>query len=185
MPYGSFARRWFETPHDYVNFNLALTYYRMRRFPEAEAAFRKTLEIAPSFPWTRGMLGVALAAQGKAEEGLAVMRQDADEAMRLVSLPVVLQAAGHHDEAEEALHKQIEYWGDTGAYFVALSYARRGDHDLAIEWLERAYDQRDAALIEMFGDPVLDGLADDPRFIAYLRKMKLPEWPTQTSAAST
>ena len=57
------------------------------------------------------------------------------------------------------------------------SYAQRGDHDRAIEWLERAYKQRDAALIEVFGDPLLDGLADDPRFKAFLRKMKLPEWP--------
>ena len=50
--------------------------------------------------------------------------------------------------------------------------------------MKRAYEQRDPALIEMFGNPNLDSLADDPRFQAFLRKMKLPEWPSQTIAAA-
>jgi TolB-like protein/Tfp pilus assembly protein PilF len=163
--------------HDYVNYNLAFTHYRMRRFPEAEAAFRKTLEVAPTLPWTRGMLGQTLLMQRKFDAALAVVQEDPDESMRAVELPVVLWAIGRRTESDEALSKQIEHWRDTGAYYVALTYAQRGDHDLAMKWLERAYDQRDLALIEMFGDPVFDSLADDPRFKAFLRKMKLPEWP--------
>ena len=170
--------------YDYVNFNLGLTYYRMRRFAEAEAALRKTLEVAPSLPWTRGVLGQTLRMQGRIEDALAVVQEDADESMRLVALPAVLWAAGRRAESDEALNKQVEQWGDTGAYFVALSYAHRGDHDLAMKWLDRAYEQRDLALIEMFGEPIFDGFADDPRFRAFLRKMKLPEWPTQAIAAT-
>ena len=110
--------------------------------------------------------------------------EDVDDAMRAVSLPIVLWGAGRHAEAEAALREQIDHWGDTGAYFIARSYGYRGDHDLALEWLERAYEQRDPALIEMFGNPNLDSLADDPRFKAFLRKMNLPEWPTQAIAAT-
>jgi len=29
----------------------------------------------------------------------------------------------------------------------------------------------------MTGEPLLDNIAADPRFKAFLRKMKLPEWP--------
>jgi adenylate cyclase len=171
--------------HEYVMLNLGITYYRARRFAEAEAALMKLFEISPGFPWTRGILGEALMRQGKLDEAVTIAQEDADDAMRAVSLPIVLWGAGRRDEADTALRAQIEHWGDTGAYFIARSYGHRGDRDLALQWLERAYEQRDPALIEMLGNPNFDSLADDPRFKAFLRKMKLPEWPSQTIAAGT
>jgi tetratricopeptide (TPR) repeat protein len=113
--------------------------------------------------------------QGKLDDALAIVQADSDEKLRLVALPIVLQAAGRTDEADTALRAQIEQWGDTSASYVALSYAHRGDHDLALEWLERAYEQRDPALIEVLRDPLFGSLASDPRYQAFLRKMKLPE----------
>ena len=65
-----------------------------------------------------------------------------------------------------------------------MTYAYRGDHDLALQWLERAYKQKDAGLIEIVGEPLFKSMADDPRYKAFLRKMKLPEWPTQAIAAT-
>ena len=51
--------------------------------------------------------------------------------------------------------------------------------------LSAPIEQKDPFLITMIGEPLFDGLADDPRFKAFLRKMKLPEWPNQTTAART
>jgi tetratricopeptide (TPR) repeat protein len=170
--------------HDYVIFNLGLTYYRARRFADAEREFRELLEVEPGFPWTRGMLGLTLLLQGKTEAALAIVQQDVDEEMKLLTLPLALWAAGRHDEADQTLRAQIRHWGDRGAYYVALSYAHRDDRDRTLEWLQRAYEQGDPALFEMFGDPLFDSIADDPRFKAFLRKMKLPEWP-QSSVAAT
>ena len=65
-------------------------------------------------------------------------------------------------------------WADTAAFYVAQSYAYRGDHDLALEWLERAYKQKDADLVEIVGEPLFKSIADDPRYKAFLRKMNLP-----------
>jgi len=58
-----------------------------------------------------------------------------------------------------------------------MTYAYRGDHDRALEWLERAYQQKDASLDEIVGEPLFKNLADDPRFKAFLRKMNLPTEP--------
>jgi serine/threonine protein kinase len=44
----------------------------------------------------------------------------------------------------------------------------------AMEWLERAYKQRDAGLSEMRGDPLLRNIEKDPCYRAFLEKMKLP-----------
>jgi hypothetical protein len=56
-----------------------------------------------------------------------------------------------------------------------MTYAYRGDHDLAFQWLDRAYQQKDRSLEEILGEPLFKNLASDPRFKAFLRKMNLPE----------
>ena len=54
-------------------------------------------------------------------------------------------------------------------------YATRGDVDLAFEWLERAYDQRDPGVTETKRDPQFRSLHADPRWERFLRKMKLAD----------
>jgi len=59
------------------------------------------------------------------------------------------------------------------AYQVATVYAARNELELAFQWLERAYDQRDPGLSEMKCEPLLRALHADPRWEAFLRKMGL------------
>jgi len=116
----------------YVMFNLATTLYGAGRFADAEAAYRKLLEVAPDFLWAPYRLGETLLAEGKSEED------------RLALLPIVLQAAGRKAEADEALQTLITKSADDNAYYVAMTYAYRGEHDLAFQWLEWAYLRRSA-----------------------------------------
>jgi len=153
---------------------LGHTYYRAGRIEEAEIMYRKVLELAPGFVGVRIYLGMTLLAQGEPEAALATAQQEVDEATRLCVLPVMLQAAGHKAEADAALQAQIAQLADTGAYWVAQTYAYRGDHDLALQWLERAYQQKDPFLGELVGEPLFKRIADDPRYKAFLRKMNLP-----------
>jgi TolB-like protein len=159
----------------YTVWNLGNTYYRAGRLAESESMYRKSLELAPDFGWARPYLAKTLLAQDKPEAALATLQQEVDKSNRLLFLPLVLQAAGRQAEADEALKAQIARWADTGAFFVALTYAYRGDHDLAMQWLERAYKQKDAVLVEIVGEPMFKSMAGDPRYKAFLRKMKLPE----------
>ena len=158
--------------------NLGFTYYGAGRFADSEGVYRKLLEIQPDFVWGRNYLGLTLLAQGKAEEALAVVQQQVDDGERLKLLPIVLQAAGRPAESDEALSAQIARWENTGAFYVAMTYAYRGDHDHAIEWLERAYQQKDTWLATTItGEQLFKGMADDPRYQSFLRKMNLPESP--------
>jgi TolB-like protein/tetratricopeptide (TPR) repeat protein len=159
----------------YAIWNLGNSYYLAGRFAESESTYRKLLELAPDFGWTRPYLGKTLLAQGKPEAALAMVQQEANEGSRLLFLPLVLQAVGRRAEADDALKYLIEKWADTQAFYVAQNYAYRGDHDLALQWLERAYRQKDSGLTEIVGEPLFKGLADDPRFRAFLQKMNLPE----------
>jgi hypothetical protein len=81
-----------------------------------------------------------------------------------------------------ALNEQVERLGTIFPYTIALTYAHRGEKDIAIQWLEEAYKQHDASLLEMVGEPLLRVLYGDERFKAFLRKMKLPtDWASEAS----
>jgi tetratricopeptide (TPR) repeat protein len=154
---------------------LATTLYRTGRFADAEAAYRKLVELGPDYASARGYLAKTLLAQGKPEAALAMAQQEGSEANRLDILPIVLQAAGRRAEADDALKALATKYADTDAYYVAMSYAYRDDHDLALQWLERAYQQKDGNLVRIVGEPLFKSLATDPRYKAFLRKMNLPE----------
>jgi hypothetical protein len=50
----------------------------------------------------------------------------------------------------------------------------QGGTDKALEWLDRAYAQRDPSLMSTKIDPLLKSLHSDPRFTAFLKKLNLP-----------
>jgi hypothetical protein len=45
---------------------------------------------------------------------------------------------------------------------------------MALEWLEKAYAERDSIMIYILNDPSLDPLHNIPRFKDLLRRMALP-----------
>ena len=53
---------------------------------------------------------------------------------------------------------------------IAIVYAQKGDDDRAFSWLERAYEQRDAGMIELKADPELEPLRNDIRFQSSAQK---------------
>ena len=161
----------------YTILNLGQAYYLSGRFEEAEGAFRKLLELEPGFLWARRWLGKTLLAQSKPDEALATVQQEVDETERLALLPVFLQATGRQAEANAALQAVTVRFADANAYWLAQNYAYRGDRELALQWLERAYKQQDIGLVTIVGEPLFKNLYEDPRFNAFLRKMKLPETP--------
>jgi hypothetical protein len=94
--------------------------------------------------------------------------------MRLQYLPLILQANGRKDEADQALKTLSTKYADYAAYYVAVNYAYLDDQDLAFQWLDRAYKQRDTSLIELLGEPLFKNVRSDSRYKAFLLKMNLP-----------
>ena len=90
-------------------------------------------------------------------------------------LSIALQGAGRKADADKSLQVLLGEWSDTAAYYIAQVYAYRGENDRALEWLERAYRQKDVGLDEIVGEQLFSELSSDPRYKAFLRKMNLPE----------
>jgi hypothetical protein len=58
--------------------------------------------------------------------------------------------------------------------FIAGSYLNLGDKDHALEWLDKAYQERSPVLFAIKVDPSWDRLRSDPRFDKLIRKIGFP-----------
>jgi serine/threonine protein kinase len=73
---------------------------------------------------------------------------------------------------DEVLRLSLERY--VPPYHIALIYAGFGDHDEAMNWLERGYEERDPKMVFLKVEPKWRGLRDDPRFQAMMKKIGLP-----------
>ena len=101
------------------------------------------------------------------------MQKELEPAWRGLGLALAYHAAGKKKEADAALADYIKEFQNDAAYQIAEIYAFRGETDKAFEWLERAFMQRDGGLAQIKGDPLLRNIEKDPRYRAFLQKMKL------------
>jgi tetratricopeptide (TPR) repeat protein len=155
--------------------NLGFGFQDAGRWAESEAAYRKALELASQKAGIRAGLALTLLELGRHEEALIQATDEQDEGARLWALAIVHHVGGQPSESDAALRTLVEKHGESMAFSIAEVHARRGEIDVAFEWLDRAYAHRDAGLVEAKRNPNLRSLHDDPRWNALLRKMRLAD----------
>ena len=121
------------------------------------------------------MLGLNLLAQGRQDAALAEASREPERWARLWALAIVHHERQSSAEADAALTELVARYAEGAACNIAQVYGARGEIDLALEWLERAYDQRDAGLSEIKSQPLLRSLHSDLRWDAFLTKMGLAD----------
>ncbi len=154
--------------------SLGRTQLRSKRWSEAEAAFRRTLEGAPNYALARFYLATTLLLRGHKEAALKQIDLESIEEARWAGRAAINHALGREADSAGALRRLTELGSANRAYLIACVHAYRGESDAAFLWLERAFTQRDGRLSGIKGDPFLRALEEDPRYKAFLRKMKLP-----------
>ena len=156
-------------------FILGSTLYRSGRLAEAEAATREGVKLGPTWVSGHYYLGKILLVEGHAQEALAEMLKEVPEGAQFQGLAMAYHLLGRQADSDAALNAAINETGHELAFDIALALATRGERERAFEWLERAYAQKDAELYVVKGEPLLQPIADDPRYAMFLRKMKLQE----------
>ena len=86
-----------------------------------------------------------------------------------------LEIENRWDDAHAARAPPKRKHAGDSADQIAEAHAFRGEVDLAFEWLERAYSQRDGGVAEIKCSRLMRGLVGDPRYKGFLKKLKLPE----------
>jgi serine/threonine protein kinase/Tfp pilus assembly protein PilF len=157
-----------------ARFNLGFHAYYTGRFEESIASFRKELELNPHISQTHTYIGLVYLAKGDLNSASEAINKETDPFWHLYGLALINYAMGKKKESDDELNEIIKEDQNDSAFQIAEIYAYRGEKDKAIEWLERAYKQRDSGLAEMKGDPLLRNIEKDPAYVQFLKKMKLP-----------
>ena len=157
-----------------AHYNLGFIALWAGRLDEAEAALRMVLKLDSEYPIAHTFLGRILLARANPTAALQEMERETEPRWRRYGLALAYHALGREKESDAALAEGLEKDKDTLGFQIAEFYAFRGEADKAFEWLERAYANRDGGLSSMKGDPLLKNLEADPRYRAFLKKMRLP-----------
>ncbi len=140
---------------------------------QAEAAVKQALELNPLGGITNACLGDIHLEQGRFPEALAAFEKEPHEGFRLLGLAAAYHVLGRNSQSYAALEQLGEL--PMHAFLNAQAHAYCGNVDLAFEWLERAYRQRNAGLSQMKFQPLLGPLHCDPRWPQFMKKMGLDD----------
>ena len=154
---------------------LGLNHLGAGHWSEAEAAFKRALEITPNRALVHSELARALLFNGEKQAALQQIDLEPDEARHWSGRAAINYALGRKVESDAALKRLTELSSPTSAYLIACVHAYRGESDAAFIWLERAFTQKDPTLWRIQSEPFLNSLKGDPRYKAFLTKMNLPE----------
>ncbi len=148
------------------------------RYGDAIAQFRKTLATEPNFPWAHWGLWSGFHLKGITEQALAEAKQylilmgnrEAAEAMGNGHAGSSYQAAmlqGAKKLVAQAKQRYVQM------ILIARLYAHAEENDLALDWLEKAYEVREPWLVQLNVDFDWDTLRDDPRFTKLVKRVGL------------
>ena len=154
--------------------NLGIAYFADGRLDDAEAAFRKSIELKPGQGYSHNGLALVMLARQQNEAALAEMQLETDESWRLQGLAIVYTAMGRSAEAGAALAELKQRFAEDAPYQIATVHAYRGELDEAFRWLERAYSGRDSTLASIRVDPLMKRLTGDARYRALLARLRFP-----------
>jgi tetratricopeptide (TPR) repeat protein len=152
--------------------NLGERLYEARRYPEAEAAFRRALEMERQNLVALGLLGALYQATGKADE--AVRLYEASPLRETAYMAVALADAGRRREAMELLRRREANATPFDFLGMARAYAALGEKDRAFHWLTRAFDAHGVYIEWANVSPMYDVFKGDARFDALVARLHLP-----------
>jgi serine/threonine protein kinase/tetratricopeptide (TPR) repeat protein len=155
------------------------TLFYARRFERSLAPYRKCLELDPTFAAAHTDLARSLEHVGRADEAIEAFVRgttDPDGLPRPSSGLAILYARSGRLEDARATMEAVQALSQkqfVSPYGIASYYAVIGDNNRALDWLEKAYAERDGTLVWLKVHPRLDGLRGEPRFRDLLARLRL------------
>jgi tetratricopeptide (TPR) repeat protein len=161
-----------------VNLALAEVYYFKRDYDKAIEHAKNTVQEEPTSAIGHFNLGRAYEMKGMHDEALKefrTTRENAPNIATLVPLGYEYARIGDTAKSEEYLDQLYDFADKQHKYvpaiYFTLVYVGRDDKDKALEWLEKADQERCDYIVFLPRDPMIDPLRGDPRFE---RIIKLP-----------
>jgi TolB-like protein len=137
-------------------------------------AAARSMELQPTQSFAATYLAMAELVDGRPEEALAAADRCESEVFKMQVQAVALHSMGRRAESQAVLERMLRGHAADGPFQIATVYAWRGEKEQAFAWLERALVARDGGIMDLRLDPLVQGLASDPRFAALLTRLHLP-----------
>ena len=172
-------------PYSYAQTaQLGLTLYFVRRYDRAREQLRMVLDRVPEKLVPAPVINIfamAYLQEGMVDEAISEIQRGRT---RLPGSPDLLAflgyayaVAGKGTEAARVIEELKEGKGLSENYvlpfYLALIYTGLGEVDLALEWLEKGYQNRVWMMVFIGMEPAFDPLRSDPRFQDLLARMNL------------
>ena len=153
--------------------------YMSRQYDQAIAHLEKTLDLGRNNPLALSRLGWSYLQKGMITEAISYMQQavtlspyNPEPTWMLGHAYAVAGKTAEARQILDDLHRLAEnqYILPYGFAFVHVGL---GENDAALEWLEKAFQDRNSWMPFLQVEPRLDPLRSDPRFQDLLRRMNL------------
>ena len=159
--------------------DVASTLVRAGRYQEAVDEAQRCVEFEPDYARGRSTLGWAYLKSGMPDQGMAQLERAAalapQNTLYLAQLGQAYAIAGKTANARKVLRRleQLSQERYVSPYHMAYVYTGLGEADRAMDFLERAYEERSGSVYGIKGSFLFTSLHSHPRFKALLAKMNL------------
>jgi TolB-like protein/Tfp pilus assembly protein PilF len=161
--------------------DLADSYLHAKKYKEAIVELQHVLTMYPDFVPAHSYLASVYDDVGdkrKADqEKQECFRLTGDKSVGEVESIRRAWAKGNKREARARLDRlsQFPNSGQFDAYALAGLYLELGDKEKAYRWLDKAYQEHSWWMVTLLADPGFESVRNEPRFLALLARVGLPQ----------
>lgn len=162
-----------------INTDVGVMLTHAGRYDEAIETFKKTLETDPQFFDAYWNLGLAYERKGMNTEAVAAFIESERLKGRNEERFAVYCTGFEQADMRGFWQKWLEFGlvdakeKNVPAYVIAAWYARAGEKEAALEWLEKSYAAHEPYLVNLKSEFAFDSLRSDSRFKDLLRRVGL------------
>jgi len=162
------------------NTTRAEIYYNDRQFDAAIGQARRTIEQYPTYPLAYIWLGSAYREKKMYKDALEQFAQASKLSDNHPAITALyghaLALSGDTAGARRALAdlQRLAKTRYVSAFYFAGIYTGLGEKSTALDWLDKAYKERNDRLVYLNVDPMADPLRSEPRFQDLMKRLHLP-----------
>jgi len=154
--------------------------YNARQYDAAIAQARRTIDQYPTYPLAYIWLGSAYREKKMYSEALDQFSKGLKLSGNQPAIAALYgHALGRSGDAPGARRiladlKHLAQTRYVSAIYFAGVYTGLGDNKMALDWLDKAYKERNDRLVYLNVDPMADSLRSEPRFQDLMKRLHLP-----------